>query len=256
MPATTIENASIKECTAQIVKNIKRTLSFGRKRNCAANAKQAVILVDAATDAPLLRRASLPSRASEHQVAIPRTSRRSSFQGVSKRVSLPPRASQVRDAIRPLWAAYQSGTRCSERLSLPPRASQVREAMRPLYGREPSRSSLDLNVARSRLTRSPSQPEALVGIIRRASTGGAPRTLRLVKKSSFHDAPPSASEIREAMHHVTTRQERRRARRLKYSRMIHDADQSESTPEAEATTPRRPPRASDVARAVGALYDM
>jgi len=208
---------TVLEAGKQLGKAVVRSLSFKRRRR-ATTGTQTVTVVDSATEPmdlpPAMSVTAAPGADPRHPMQV---QRRTSFSiDTSTSVTtLPPRASAVREAVCQLTrrTSMQRASikrDSSHRLSLaPPRASEVRAAMRPLYGDE-TEPTLGL-------TKSPTQPELVAHVIKRASMG----------PSAFRAA----------------RVERRRERRLARFMSVQDS-QTIITP---------PPRASDIARAVGGL---
>ena len=213
---------TLRDASKIVVRAIKRKLSFRRRRGPSAGTQTAAVTVDSGTDpVPLPRRVSwsldareslplpgLPPRASAVRAAVDFSS--TARPGLSRRHSsagLPPRASDVRAAVN--LSTTRRGLSRRSSVGLPPRASDVREAMTPLYG-EPSLGPMPT----VGLVRAPSQPDALVGIVKRASVAQPARAGRLERRRERRLAnfegnlgrrmesippPPRASDVARAI---------------------------------------------------------
>lgn len=236
---------TVGEAAKQLRKAVVRSVSFRRrpKRETVSLGTQTVpatqtapaTAVDTATDpmdeppmdgappadasqrpGPMVRRVSFTTAMAKMSIGA---TRRPSIRRGDSVPALPPRASDVREAVSQLTRRNSSqrvSIASSRRPSMgPPRASQVRAAMQPLYGEDAPEPEPTLG-----LTKAPSQPVALVGVIKRASVAGtAARSARLER-----------------------RRDRRCARNAR-----HDDDGDDDDVVA------RPPRASAIARAVEGL---
>lgn len=119
---------------------------------------------------------------------------------------LPPRASDVKRAVRLSWARHSAqSSRHSGRTPktprtprTPPRAEDVRAALEALCSGRPTTAS-------SRgMKPSPKQPDTVVGVIRRASLRNShleTESLMQKKKQSLPGPPPRASHVRAAVQH-------------------------------------------------------